>query len=170
MPNDRSGQAVVVVVVRRSGRCRRRHTIPTTTLMRARAVGASVGWGRHRRGDGTPRKDILLVSMGALLWDEVVTLHSIGGYGVALVGLGYYNYVGKLRAAAPSPSPLAKPPSPSPLAKLPMPAADRGDADDVDVELPTVARRALDDGDSLVADAAARVGLLDDRSHAHGGA
>ena len=112
----------------------------------------------------------MLVSLGALLWDEVVTLHSIGGYGVALVGLGYYNYVGKLRAAAPSPSPLAKPPSPSPLAKLPMPAADRGDADDVDVELPTVARRALDDGDSLVADAAARVGLLDDRSHAHGGA
>ena len=93
--------------------------------------------------------------MGALLWDEVVTLQSIGGYGVALVGLGYYNYVGKLRAAAPSPSPLAKPP------------ADGGGGGDVgDAELPAIARRALDDeDDSLVADAAAQVGLLELQCH-----
>ena len=34
--------------------------------------------------------------MGALIWGEVVTTQQISGYAVALVGLGYYNYMGKV--------------------------------------------------------------------------
>ena len=44
-------------------------------------------------------KDILLVTLGAVLWAEVVTFQQLVGYGIALAGLGYYNYMGKVAAA-----------------------------------------------------------------------
>lgn len=48
-------------------------------------------------------KDICLVTMGAVLWGEIVTGQQIIGYAIALAGLTYYNYQGKMAAAAPKP-------------------------------------------------------------------
>ena len=45
-------------------------------------------------------KDILLVTLGAVLWSEVVTGQQLFGYAIALAGLGFYNYMGKIRAGA----------------------------------------------------------------------
>ena len=42
-------------------------------------------------------KDILLVTLGAVLWSEVVTMQQLVGYTIALGGLGYYNYMGKVK-------------------------------------------------------------------------
>ena len=45
-------------------------------------------------------KDILLVTLGAVLWSEVVTSKQLVGYSIALAGLGYYNYVGKIKGSS----------------------------------------------------------------------
>ncbi len=33
------------------------------------------------------------MSGGAIIWGEIVTEQQVLGYGVALMGLGYYNYM-----------------------------------------------------------------------------
>lgn len=52
-------------------------------------------------------KDVLLVSLGAAVWGEVVTGQQVAGYGVALAGLGYYNFPKSAQSPPPPEKSLA---------------------------------------------------------------
>mmetsp|Transcript_41459 Transcript_41459/g.56518 ORF Transcript_41459/g.56518 Transcript_41459/m.56518 type:complete len:298 (-) Transcript_41459:201-1094(-) len=46
-------------------------------------------------------KDIILVTMGGVIWSEVITDQQICGYAIALTGLAYYNYSSKMKVQKP---------------------------------------------------------------------
>merc|ERR1711971_146211 len=44
-------------------------------------------------------KDVVLVTIGGVMWAEQITKQQIFGYSIALTGLAYYNLASKLRPA-----------------------------------------------------------------------